>query len=128
MFACKARDAVTALSEIDAVIANKAYDAVLAFKAREAVTALVAIDADVALAAFKAKDAVTALVAIDAEVALLAQLEVPNNEPVIPAPVTTKLPEIAAEPVNISVSTLAENIDPVPVMLTDPVTPSDPVI
>ena len=78
--------------------------------------------------ALNALDAVTALNAIEALVALLAQLAVPNNEPVIPAPVTTKLPEIAAEPVNTSVSTLAENIDPVPVILTDPVTPNDPVI
>jgi hypothetical protein len=61
VLAFNAIDAVTAVFEIDAVIANAAYDAVLAFNAR---------------------DDVTAFAAIDAEVTLLAQLAVPNNEPV----------------------------------------------
>ena len=45
MFACKAREAVTALSAIDDVIANVAYEAVFAFNALDAVTAVSAIDA-----------------------------------------------------------------------------------
>ena len=44
------------------------------------------------------------------------------------SPVTTTEPEVANEPVNTIVSTLADNTVPLPVILTDPVTPKDPVI
>ena len=59
--------------------------------------------------------------AVDANDALVAYEAVPNKEPVIPF-VTFKVPDIAAEPVNIIVSTLAENKVPV-----DPLIPKDPV-
>ena len=64
--------------------------------------------------------------------ALPAQLAVPNNEPVklvaLTLPVTTTDPNWLKEPVNEIVSILALNTEPVPVMLTDPVTPNDPLI
>jgi len=70
----------------------------VAFNASDAVTALVAIDDDVALAALVANEALTAfktydaVVAYDELAAFRAQLEVPNNEPVIPS-VTVRDPD-----------------------------------
>ena len=58
------------------------YEAVVALKAK---ADAVAYDALNAYDALRAYDALAAFKIYDADIALLAQLEVPNKEPVIPA-------------------------------------------
>ena len=63
-----------------------------------------------------AREAVTTLFAQEAVLTLIAQLEVPNNEPVIPFPVlTVKLPVMLTLPVNwcVLASKLPNLLDPV---------------